>query len=52
VARNCEGIVSATVTLRENIKTSPLMAEAMGVRWCLKWIKEMVPICAPSEKAK
>ena len=37
--RNCEGILSAAVTLRENLKTSLLMAEAMGLRWCLKWIK-------------
>lgn len=40
LARNYEGTVSFAVTKFEKIKSSPTLAEALGLRWCLQWAKE------------
>lgn len=40
LVRNHEGAVSFAATKLERMKTSPTMAEALGLRWCLQWAKE------------
>lgn len=40
LVRNFEGKVSFTATKREKIRVSPLLAEVLGLRWCLQWAQE------------
>jgi ribonuclease HI len=40
ISRNSEGGVLTAMTKRETIKSTPLVAEALGLRWCLNWILE------------
>ncbi|CAJ2662282.1 unnamed protein product [Trifolium pratense] len=40
ISRNYEGGVLAAITKRETINSTPLVAEALGLQWCLNWILE------------
>ncbi|GAU39667.1 hypothetical protein TSUD_60340 [Trifolium subterraneum] len=38
--RNHKGIVQFAATKRERITCSPLLVEALSLKWCLRWIKD------------
>lgn len=40
LARNYKGEVNYAATKIEKIKSSPTLAEALGLRWCLQWANE------------
>jgi len=39
ISRDHQGVVQAAATKRERITCSPNLAEALGLRWCLQWVK-------------
>jgi len=40
IDRDHRGNVQAAATKSEKLKCSPTLAEALGLRWCLQWIKD------------
>jgi hypothetical protein len=40
IARNAAGLALSAETKSDGISYSPLMAECLGVRWCLAWVLE------------